>query len=106
MEPDRTGALGGDLASTWDPVSAPGPFSAPINIWGWGLPRGQRIVVAMEAWLRVRDAGYDCRVFCSRLQIQCLLCRVASLERVVEAALLYIGEHQYLGVNAEPPAKI
>ena len=46
------------------------------------------------------------RPLLSPVQIQCLLCRVASLERVVEAALLYIGERQYFVVNADPPNKI
>jgi len=38
--------------------------------------------------------------------VQCLLCRVDSLDKAIEATLLYIGERQYLVVNAKPPERI
>ncbi|MCE4605170.1 MAG: PIN domain-containing protein [Desulfurococcales archaeon] len=64
----------------------------------------------MKRWVRVLDpkefyTNY-LRPLPPPIQTQCLICKVASLERAVEAALLYIGEHQYLVVNAEPPTKI
>ena len=64
----------------------------------------------MKRWVRVLDpkefyTNY-LRPLPPPIQTQCLICKVAGLERTVEAALLYIGERQYLIVNAEPPTKI
>jgi len=64
----------------------------------------------VKRWVRVLDprefyTNYLRPLF-SPVQVQCLLCSVASLEKAVEATLLYIGERQYLVVNAEPPNRI
>ena len=64
----------------------------------------------IKRWVRVLDprefyTNY-LRPPLSLTQIQCLICRVASLERAIEAAFLYIGEHQYFVINVEPPNKI
>jgi len=64
----------------------------------------------VDRWVRVLNprefyTNY-LRPFFSPVQVQCLLCSVTSLEKAVEAALLYIGERQYLVISAEPPNKI
>jgi len=64
----------------------------------------------VERWVRVLDpkefyANY-LRPFFSPARVRCLLCSAASLEKAVEASLLYVGERQYLVINAEPPNKI
>ncbi|MEM4971504.1 MAG: PIN domain-containing protein [Sulfolobales archaeon] len=64
----------------------------------------------MRHWVRVLDprefyTNY-LRPLLSPIPGQCLLCNVTSLEKAIEATLLYIGEHQYLVVNAEPPNRI
>lgn len=64
----------------------------------------------MERWIRVLDprefyTNYLRPLF-SPVQVQCLLCNAAVLEKVVEATLLYIGERQYLVVTEDPPSKI
>jgi len=64
----------------------------------------------VERWVRVLDprefyTNYLRPLF-SPDQVQRLLCSATSLEKAVEAVLLYIGERQYLVINAEPPDKI
>ena len=64
----------------------------------------------MKHWVRVLNprefhTNY-LRPLLSPIQTQCLQCSVASLERAVEAALLYTGERQYIVVDAESPTKI
>lgn len=64
----------------------------------------------VKRWVRVLDprelyTNY-LRPLLSPFQVQCLLCSATSLEKVIEAALLYIGERQYLVVNKELPNKI
>ncbi len=60
----------------------------------------------MKRWVRVLDPREFYINYLSPPPPVCLLCRAANLEGAVEAALLYIGERQYLIVNAEPPTKI
>jgi len=66
----------------------------------------------VERWVRVLDPkefytniNY-LRPHLSVAQILCLLCRVDSLDKAIEAALLYIGERQYRVVNVKPPDRI
>jgi len=64
----------------------------------------------VKHWVRVLDpkefyTNY-LRPLLSPAPVQCLLCRIDSLEKAIEATLLYIGEHQYLVVNAKPPDRI
>ena len=64
----------------------------------------------MKRWVRVLDPRefYNnyLGLLLSPLQVECLFCSVTNLEKAVEAALLYIGEHQYLVINADPPSRI
>jgi len=61
-------------------------------------------------WVRVLDprefyTNY-LRPFLSPAPIQCLLCKVDSLNKAIKATLLHIGERQYLVVDAKPPDRI
>ena len=64
----------------------------------------------MKRWVRVLDPRefYNnyLMLLLPPLQVECLFCSVTSLEKAVEATLLYIGERQYLVIDAEPPSRI
>jgi len=60
----------------------------------------------VKRWVRVLNPREFYINYLLPTQIRCLLCHATSLEKALEAALLYIGERQHLVVNAKPPNRI